>query len=84
MARDWTHAPPQRLLSIAGWLLCAILAVVALGAGAVLGVGLVERFNALGLAALLVWLGMAALVLRDGTWRAVSAAVAVSRSMAGP
>lgn len=78
MARDWTHAPPQRLLNAAGWLLCAILAVIALGAGAVLGVGLAERFNALGLAALLVWLGMAALVLRDGTWRAVAAAVAVS------
>lgn len=77
-ADGWVHAPPPRLLAAAGWLLCAALAVIALGSGAVLGVGLAERFNALGLAALLVWLGMVALVLRDGTWRAMAAAVAVS------
>lgn len=77
-APDWVHVPPPRLLTAAGWLLCAALALIALGAGAVLGVGLVERFSAAGLAALLVWLGMAALVLRDATWRAVLAAVAVS------
>ena len=77
-ADGWTFTPPPRLLAAGGWLLCAALAIIALGAGAVLGVGLVERFSLTGIGALLVWLGMAALVLRDGTWRAVAAAVAVS------
>jgi 4-amino-4-deoxy-L-arabinose transferase-like glycosyltransferase len=66
--------------------LCGALAAIALAAVLVLGVGLVERFNPIGAAALAVWLAAMALVLRgvgstDPDWRLVSGIALLSLAL---
>lgn len=66
------------LTGAAGWVLCLALAALALAAMLVLGAGLAERFDSLGLAAFATWLlAMALVILRPG-WQTVLAVLAVS------
>lgn len=90
MDQQTAPAPPLAFLDAdsaavraTGWLLCAVLAVLGLGASLVFAVGVAERFSAPGLAAFAAWLAMTALVLRDSGWRAVLAVVAVSLLLRG-
>jgi len=70
--------PEAQVTEIAAQVLIAAMAAICLAAGLVLGVGLAERFDPVGLAALIAWLlAMALVVMRPG-WPAVLAVTVLS------
>lgn len=70
--------PETRVTAIAARTLIAAMAAISLAAGLVLGVGIAERFDPVGLAALMAWLlAMGLVVMRPG-WPAVLAVATLS------